>query len=118
MEPPEPTFTVDGEEVSYKRGTYSWSNDNRVASANSPAPSNLVEDMDNNIISSNAELEITFDDEPSKMESEVLQNSGNNLVSITNNTITLPNEPNNYIYVIYASWEQGDAIYAIPFAFN
>ncbi|WP_281279561.1 hypothetical protein [Aquibacillus sediminis] len=33
----------------------------------------------------------------------------------TNNKINLPNKSGNYVYVIHASWEEGEAIYAIPF---
>lgn len=112
---PEPTFIVNGKEVSYKRGTYSWSNDSKIIDADSSEPSNLVENMESNAIPSAAELMITFDYEPSKVEGGIWENDSIDFVSIKNNKINLPDKSSDYIYVIHATWEEGDAIYVIPF---
>ncbi|WP_138420427.1 hypothetical protein [Aquibacillus sediminis] len=81
LKPPEPTFTVDGKEVSYKRGTYSWSNDNKAVNADSPTPSNLVVDLENNEVSPNAELVITFDYQPSKKEGGIWEDNNGEYTS-------------------------------------
>ena len=45
LKPPEPTITVDNQEISYTMGTYSWSENGKAVNADSASPPELVEEV-------------------------------------------------------------------------
>ncbi len=114
LEPPKPSLTVDGKEIDYKIGTYSWSENGRAVDADAIAPPDLVEEMDFNVVPSKSKMLINFGYQPSGIEAGIWKNDDVNFERVTNNTIILPKEAGSFIYVIHASWEEGDAIYAFP----
>jgi hypothetical protein len=110
LKPSEPYISVDGQEISYKIGTYSWSENGKAVNADSPPPPFLVESV--NEVSKGELLSIDFDYRPSSIEFGIWENDDVNFKELGHNQIILPNEEGEYIYVIHSSWAEGDGIYA------
>ncbi|MFD2043308.1 lipoprotein [Ornithinibacillus salinisoli] len=111
LKPPEPTITVDNQEISYTMGTYSWSENGKAVNADSASPPELVEEV--NEVSSGETISIDFDYEPTSIEIGIWANNGADFKGLDSNQIVLPNEKGEFIYVIHASWAEGDGIYAL-----
>ncbi|BDG47151.1 hypothetical protein PspKH34_17120 [Parageobacillus sp. KH3-4] len=114
LESPKPILTVDGKEMDYKIATYSWAENGHAIDANAVAPPYLVENMDFNVVPADAKLLIRFRYQPADMEAGIWKNDRVHFERVMNNTVILPKGSGSFIYVIHASWEEGNAIYAIP----
>ncbi|GAA0593686.1 hypothetical protein GCM10009001_07330 [Virgibacillus siamensis] len=114
LRPPEPTFTVDGKELSYNIGTYSWNDEGQAVNVDTAKPPHLVENMENEV-ASNAQLEIRFENAPSQMKGGIWKENTVDMVPLKRHKVSLPKKSDDFIYVLQASWEEGDAIYVIPF---
>lgn len=114
LKPPQPTITVDNQEISYAIGTYSWSENGEVVNADSASPAELVEKVKVNEVPIGKTISINFDNKPSSIEIGIWENNGVNLKRSNTHEFRLPEQEGEFIFVIHASWDEGDGIYAFP----
>lgn len=114
IEPPKPILMVDGKKVFYSLGTYSWSNGNQSIDADAGTPGELVKGLDYTVVRPFSNLSINFKHEPSNLEVGIWKNNSVSFKKVTNHTLKFPAEQGDYVYVLLARWEEGEAIYAFP----
>ncbi|GGA24366.1 hypothetical protein [Psychrobacillus lasiicapitis] len=111
LKPPHPNITVDNQEISYVMGTYSWSEDGEIVHADSASPAELVDKLEANEVLGGKTISINFDYKPSSIEFGIWENNGVDLKRSPTHELTLPEEEGEFIFVIHASWDEGDGIY-------
>ncbi|KQL34405.1 hypothetical protein [Psychrobacillus sp. FJAT-21963] len=112
LKPPHPAITVDNQEIFYAMGTYSWSENGEMVNADSASPAELVEKVKVNEVQSGKTISINFDYKPSSIEIGIWENNGVDFKKANTHEFTLPEEEGEFIFVIHASWYEGDGIYA------
>ncbi|MFJ7826631.1 hypothetical protein [Psychrobacillus sp. NPDC096623] len=93
-------------------GTYSWSKNGEVVNADSASPAELVEKVKMNEVPSGKTISINFDYKPSSIEIGNWENNGVDLKRSNTHEFRLPELEGKFIFVIHASWDEGDGIYA------
>ena len=112
--PPVPVLSVDGQPVPYQLGTYSWASNGRGVAVDSVDPPTLVEPLVPVTVGPNAVLNVTFTDAPEEVGIAVWTGDGADFEPVTGGQAVLPSEEGDYVFVLWASWPQGDATYAFP----
>ncbi|MDI2588700.1 hypothetical protein OR571_16715 [Psychrobacillus sp. NEAU-3TGS] len=112
LKPPHPTITVNNQEISYVMGTYSWSENGEVVNADSASPAELVEKVKVHEVPRGKTISINFEYKASSIEIGIWENNGVDFKRSNNHEFTIPEEEGEFIFVIHASWDQGDGIYA------
>lgn len=115
--PPMPALTVNGEEIPYVTGSYTWDITwiifSRGRCVNSIPFSVILEDTDPIIVQPLSTLKIQFKKKPTEIF--LYQMEGHNVIqeeTLENNTVILPENPGVYMFELRAKWKTGrDASY-------
>ncbi|WP_142129665.1 hypothetical protein [Bacillus sp. SLBN-3] len=97
--------------MSYTLGTFTWTENKRAVASESLTPPDLVDVT--NEVEAGTTVSIDFDKEPDVMKVGVWEDDDEVLKQIAGNTIILPDEKGDFLYVIRAEWPEGDALYAL-----
>ncbi|MFK2826894.1 lipoprotein [Bacillus sp. B190/17] len=111
-EPPKPVLTINNKKIPYEIGTYSWYEKGKGVEVDTAEPSELVKDTDYLIVPAGSEWSIDSKHQPVNLEAGIWKDGSADFKKIKNNKMRLPEEKGTFIYVIHASWKEGDAIYA------
>ncbi|MEW4308268.1 hypothetical protein [Rossellomorea marisflavi] len=111
LKPPDLTISAGGQNLSYTLGTFTWTENKRSVASDAPSLLDHV-DVTNNV-EAGATVSIEFAQEPDLIEVGVWEDEDVVFKKIAGNTITLPDEKGDFLYVIRAKWPEGDALYAL-----
>lgn len=111
LKPPGLTISAGGQDLSYTLGTFTWTENNRSVASESHTPPDLVDVT--NEVEAGTTVSIDFGKEPDVLKVGVWEDDDEVLKQIAGNTITLPDEKGDFLYVIRAEWSEGDALYAL-----
>ena len=112
LTPPLPVLTVEGQPVPFQLGTYSWREHGRGVAVDTVDPPTLVKSLDPVTVRPNAVLNVSFTDAPSEIQAGIWKDGVADFQPVSDGEVTLPSEEGTYVYVLYASWPEGDATYA------
>ncbi|KQU58516.1 hypothetical protein ASG66_15930 [Bacillus sp. Leaf406] len=112
LKPPDLTISAGEEDLSYTLGTFTWSENKRSVSSDTPS---LLDHADvTNDVEAGETVSIDFAQEPDLIEVGVWEDEEVVFKQLAGNTITLPNdEKSDVLYVIRAEWPEGDALYSL-----
>ncbi|MEW4328663.1 hypothetical protein Q0N12_18590 [Rossellomorea marisflavi] len=111
LKPPDLTISAGVQDLSYTLGTFTWTENKRSVASDAPSLLDHV-DVTNNV-EAGATVSIEFAQEPDLIEVGVWEDEDVVFKKIAGNTITLPDEKGDFLYVIRAKWPEGDALYAL-----
>ncbi|WP_317947533.1 hypothetical protein [Rossellomorea marisflavi] len=111
LKPPDLTISAGEEDLSYTLGTFTWTENKRSVASESLTPPDLVDVT--NEVEEGTTVSIDFGKEPDVLKVGVWEDDDEVLKQIAGNTITLPDETGDFLYVIRAEWPEGDALYAL-----
>ncbi|KON83047.1 hypothetical protein AF331_19615 [Rossellomorea marisflavi] len=111
LKPPDLTISAGGQDLSYTLGTFTWTENKRSVASESLTPPDLVDVT--NEVEEGTTVSIDFSKEPDVLKVGVWEDDDEVLKQIAGNTITLPDEKGDFLYVIRAEWSEGDALYAL-----
>lgn len=112
LEPPRPELTVDGKNIPYEIGTYTWFEDGRGICVDIIGLPELIKGLDAVAVSPGSKLIIDFKYEPENLGAELWINKEPVREEVVGNTIILPSSKGIYIFCIHAHWKEGDGSYA------
>lgn len=112
--PPMPMLDVAGVPVPVRLGTYTWSERGRGVAVDAVDPPSLVESLEPVNVRPNAVLNVSFTDAPEEIQVGIWKEGGVDFKKVSAGQVKLPSDEGEYVYVLVASWPQGDASYAFP----
>lgn len=111
LKPPDLTISAGGQDLSYTLGTFTWSENKRSVASDAPS---LLDHVDvTNDVEAGETVSIDFAQEPDLIEVGVWEDDDVVFKKIAGNTITIPDDKGDFLYVIRAEWPEGDALYAL-----
>lgn len=111
LKPPGLTISAEGQDLSYTLGTFTWTENKRSVASESHTPPDLVDVT--NEVGAGETVSIDFAQEPDLIEVGVWEDDDVVFKKIAGNTITIPDDKGDFLYVIRAEWPEGDALCAL-----
>jgi Prokaryotic membrane lipoprotein lipid attachment site len=105
-------IVVGKKEYGMITGEYSYQGKGmKMKKINKKSARDFAKDFDNLSVKKDTIIEIVIEDNPSLTVKEWKENGEITEVTISNNKITVPSQPGNYIYEVIGTWPRGEATF-------